>query len=64
MYYVVMDANRKFVKDASDCRFAALFTTREQAQRVADHTPGGQVIPHVEYDNPFAGVTCFADGAA
>ncbi len=44
MYYVVMTADRKFVRDMSDNRFAALFTTPCAAQRVADHLPGARVM--------------------
>ena len=62
MYYVVMLGNQKFVRDVSDNRFIALFTTFEAAQRVADHSgEGAHVVQHMPQDNPFAHVTCFAE---
>lgn len=61
MYYVVMTADRKLIRDVSDNRFAAVFTTREAAQRVADHSgPGATVMPHLEHSAPFDNVMHFA----
>lgn len=44
MYYVVMTADRKFIRDASDDRHAALFIKRALAERVASFHPGARVL--------------------
>lgn len=44
MYYVVMTADRKFIRDVSDNRLAALFTTHRAAERVASFHPGARVL--------------------